>query len=307
MRSDKVDFGFEPATKKVCVSLACVPGLRHLDAVRWCMGEVNDEDGDGNTVSASSPFEPPWGALSCEHVQLVPQSMGLLDEDFAGELRRAYPQTQFRLHANVHVLRRPVFADLCNVDQHWDYFEQAARVSRSLGAKVYSAHSGLRAQAGMTKMLENVKRLSDLFEAEVAVEGQYPKHPKHQKSSNERPAYLASRIPLPCQDPHELLVSSWEEYRALFESGCAYALDLSHLNILAGATGQTNLGLVREMLSSERCLEVHVSDNDGSGDQHQICRERSEDIWWMPLMKHIHPKAVIFSEGNHRRRIKALG
>jgi hypothetical protein len=77
-----------------------------------------------------------------------------------------------------------------------------------------------------------------------------------------------------------------------------YALDLSHLHILATRTGRRETTLVAEMLACERCIEVHVSDNDGQGDWHQVC---AEPPWWHPLLPHIHPHAVVFSEGNHRR------
>jgi hypothetical protein len=56
---------------------------------------------------------------------------------------------------------------------------------------------------------------------------------------------------------------------------------------------------VRDMLACERCIEVHVSANDGRGDWHQVCEQPP---WWWPLLQYINPKAVVFSEGNHRRK-----
>lgn len=93
-------------------------------------------------------------------------------------------------------------------------------------------------------------------------------------------------------------MSIWDEYRLLFDSGVPYALDLSHLNILAHQSGQKEATLVQEMLACERCTEVHVSDNDGSGDWHQVCESKP---WWYSLLSYIHHDAVIFTEGNHRR------
>ena len=73
--------------------------------------------------------------------------------------------------------------------------------------------------------------------------------------------------------------------------------DLNRLLItIRNAMDKTTL--VAEMLACERCIEVHVSDNDGQGDWHQVC---AEPPWWHPLLPHIHPHAVVFSEGNHRR------
>jgi hypothetical protein len=83
------------------------------------------------------------------------------------------------------------------------------------------------------------------------------------------------------------------------ESGVPYAIDLSHLHILACHSGVRDDALVRDMLACERCIEVHVSANDGRGDWHQICQRPP---WWWPLLRHINPKAVVFSEGNHRRK-----
>ena len=123
-------------------------------------------------------------------------------------------------------------------------------------------------------MLDDARRCADLFDCPVGVEG---------------PSTSAGDV---------WLVSSWAEYRAVFESDVPYALDLSHLHILATRTGRFETTLVAEMLACERCVEVHVSANDGRGDWHQVC---TEPPWWHPLLRHIHSNAVVFSEGNHRR------
>ena len=57
-----------------------------------------------------------------------------------------------------------------------------------------------------------------------------------------------------------------------------------------------------ELLACERCIEVHVSDNDGRGDWHQVCESTP---WWHELLAHVHAGAVVFSEGNHRRKRSA--
>lgn len=83
---------------KAHVSLACWPGLRHVEAAQRL-----DEP----------PLEPCFGRLSTAHVQLVPQSLGTLDDALADTLREAFPATRFRLHANVRVLPRHVI-DRCS-------------------------------------------------------------------------------------------------------------------------------------------------------------------------------------------------
>lgn len=246
--------------REVQISLAAFPGMRHEQAAEEAI--------------CGAPEEPLWGRVGHKHVQLVPQSFGLLDEGLCESLTQAFSQTQFRLHANVRVLPKHVVAELSGLDLHQEWFEQAARLSRMLKAPAYTAHAGSRAESSFDSMLEKARRLADMFECPVGVEGHYPS-----KSD-------------------AMLVSSWEEYRLLFESGVPYALDLSHLNIVACHSGREETNLVREMLACERCIEVHVSENDGKGDSHQVCRKAP---WWHPLVPYINDGAVIFTEGNHRR------
>ncbi len=249
---------------KAHVSLAGWPGLRHEDAAGYL---------------TAPPTEPCFGLLSSEHVQLVPQSRGQLDDRLVDALRTAHPGTRFRLHANVHVLPRHVMADLSSFDTHSAWFEQAARLSRRLSAPAYTAHAGRRDQATLTQVLDNVRRCAELFGCPVGVEGHYPTRGQ------------------------TWLIANWEEYRLLFESGAPYALDLSHLHIVATQSGRTEDTLVAEMLSCERCLEIHVSANDGLGDRHDLC---AEPPWWHPLLAHAHPDVVLFSEGNHLRHERRL-
>lgn len=243
------------------VSLASYPGERHLNAAARAI--------------QTPPSEVMFGQLSTDHIQLVPQNFGIVDEDLVDELKSKYPHTQFRLHANVRVLQERLVADISSLDMYPQWFECAAHISKRLGAPAYSAHSGYREQATMSQMFENTRRITDMFECPVAIEGQYP------------------------TKTGEFLVNSWEEYREVFESGLPYALDLSHLNIVRHRTGRLELGLVQEMLSSPQCIEVHVSDNDGDGDHHQVC---DKPTWWTPLLPYIQPNAIVFSEGNHIRR-----
>ncbi|MCA8355615.1 hypothetical protein [Burkholderia cepacia] len=246
---------------KVCLSLARWPGSRHHDAIE---------------LLAQPHAEPVLRDLSIDDVQLVPQSHGLLDEALVERLQAAYPRTRFRLHANVRVTPNYVCADLSGFDRHRRWFERAATINHRLDAPAYSAHAGWRGEASVEQVFDQARRCADLFGCPVAVEGMYP----------------ASHA--------DYLVSSWAEYRQLFESGVPYALDLSHLNIVAAQSGIRDDGLVREMLACERCLEVHVSDNDGTGDQHRICLSKP---WWWQLLQYIHDDAVIFSEGNTRSRL----
>lgn len=250
---------------RVNLSLAAYPGLRHEVAAQRAVCHAG----------AGTLTEPLFGAIKVDHVQLVPQNHGLLSEDVAGQLLEAFPGTQFRLHANVRVLRSHTIADLSSTGIHAEWFTRAALVSKALKAPAYTAHSGYRGQATLLQALDAARRLADEFGCPVGIEGQYP------------------------TKDDALLVSTWEEYQVVLESGVPYALDLSHMNILAHRTGRTELGLVQEMMNCERCIELHVSDNDGRGDSHQVCEQPS---WWFPLLAELHPKTVVFTEGNQLRK-----
>ena len=246
---------------KVQLSLAAYPGLSFGEALV--------------TAHSTPPSEPLWGPLSMEQVQLCPQNAGHLSEDLVWQLREDFSEPRFRLHANVRVLPNRQVADLADWSDSQTYFSALAKVSHMLGATGYSAHAGSREHTTLQRLIEYAKAANDLFDCPVGIEGHYP-------TLNNR-----------------YLVDSWSEYQAVFESGVPYAVDLSHLNILVSRTHRREDGLVAEMLNCERCMEVHVSDNDGVGDTHQTLNVAP---WWYPLMRHVHPEAVIFSEGNQRRK-----
>jgi hypothetical protein len=250
----------------VNASLAMFPGRRHIDALI----AVKD------LALAGELCQPALGAIGVERLQLVPQNLGTLTEATCDAMLTAYSTTEFRLHANVRVLPEHRFADLANLEAHWDWWQVAGRISRRLGARAYSAHAGRRENATLAQVLANAARAADLFECPVAIEGNYP------------------------TADDALLVSTWDEYRRLFESGTPFVVDLSHLNILARQSGVLDLALTRAMLASPRCLEVHLSDNDGRADTHAIC---GRTTWWHSLLDAIHPEAVVFSEGNHRKAL----
>ena len=215
------------------------------------------------------------GELSLDQVQICPQNAGVLDWIAAEALREDYPDTTFRLHANARVDGWSSLADLASLQHHAGYFIELATLSQVLEAPAYTLHAGLRRNAGMAALQSNLLICEDLFECPVGVEGMYP-------TDNDR-----------------YNVSTWQEYRAVFDRGMRYALDLSHLNLLAYKTGVQDDGLVRELLASEQCLEIHVSGNDGERDEHGLI---VGEPWWMRLLEHAHPAAVIFSEENRLRR-----
>lgn len=243
-------------TIAVNVSLAAFPGLRAYEAME--------------RIQVLPPSEPALPVLGCDHTQICPQNRGQITEDAAAQLREAFPATRFRLHANARVQEKAKLIDWSGWHLDSGYWRALARISKALNAPGYSAHAGYRTQSDLAFIVRAAQEAEDLFDCPVAIEGHYPVR----------------------GNPY--LISSWEEYRALFESGARYALDLSHLHIVASVSGLQELTLVQEMLACERCLEIHLSSNDGSRDQHQ---QLADTPWWWSALQFAHPDAVIFSEG----------
>ena len=247
---------------RVNISLAAFPAMRHLEAAHAAIG--------------TKLREPMIDEVVADHVQLVPQNFGVLEEETVDALAATFPGTRFRLHANVRVLRDGRVYDLSTFNDFPQHFARAAQMSARLRAPAYTAHAGRRNDALCT-IFDAARRASDLFGCPVGVEGHYPER----------------------GNAATYFVSTWDEYRAVMESGVPYALDLSHLNIVAHYERRKEAGLVAEMLACERCIEVHLSDNDGRGDQHQVL---SAEPWWWSLLPFINTSAVVFTEGNHRRQ-----
>ncbi len=209
----------------------------------------------------------PAGADAC--VQLCPQSAGALTMAVADALRARFPGLRFQLHANVALRpgspERIDASTVCAETLPW--FRRTAAISRRLGAARYSLHAGRRQGASFAQMADNLRRLAQEMELPVAVEGLYP-----------APG-----------DP--FLLSTWQEYRRLLnndsdsgpDSGLHFAIDLSHLHILH-CREPADPGLVRALLASPRCLEIHISDNDGRADQHRPLPDPPDQRWWWPLL-----------------------
>lgn len=228
-------------------------------------------------VLAHPPCDPLLGELSTQRLQLCPQNTGCLDLDWVSRLRDLYPDIEWRLHANIRLKGSDRFIDLCDWPEQPGYFRELGRLSRALGAPAYSAHAGRRDRATVADVIDYSRALTDLFGMPVAIEGHYP-------------------VP-----NNAWLFSTWEEYRQLLESDAYFALDLSHLHILASHTRRIETGLILEMLACERCIEVHLSDNDGRRDQH---RPLTHVPWWLPVLDLSQTSGVIFSEGRHLSAIR---
>jgi hypothetical protein len=223
---------------------------------------------------AMNAEEPLLGRLDLGHAQICPQNPGKITPEDAQALRLEYPGVQFRLHANAQVAGWSAHADASTFGEFEGYFHVLWRVSESLGAPAYTWHAGMRRNASLQAVLDRTDYLEQAWGIDVGIEGLYP-------TPDDR-----------------YLLSTWDEYRVLLDSGVKYALDMSHINILAHRSGERNAGLVRNMLSSPACIEVHLSGNAGDADTHG---QLATEPWWWDLLDSANPNAVIFTEGGQTR------
>lgn len=255
---------------KINAASACWSSLPYAVAV----GNI-----DNGTV------EPMIGTLCNEHLQLCPQHPDPVSEKLIDSLQENFPHIQFRLHSDVRLInKRGVTIDVIdfNEDTKW-YFETLSKFSTRMGAPVYSLHAGYRKENTLKELFEKAHRIQELFDCPVAVEGHYP-------AGN-----------------NKYLLSSWNEYEALYKEGLFYALDLSHLNIVAKKEGW-NYDLTKEMLSSPQCKEIHISFNEGHLDNHMIATDNNMPIWnvWKQMIEQSGSTADIFSEGNQVLHLRNL-
>lgn len=243
-------------TRPVNAASALFSGFRHFEAVSEIYAGV--EEG--------------YGPLSTAHIQLCPQHHGIVDERLIARLKNSFPDTQFRLHANVRTERKHLPYDASSGPVARDYFVRLGELSRLLGAPAYTLHAGRAAQSSLNQAFDQARALTDQWQIPVGIEGLYPN-----KSNG-------------------WLLSSWADYARLLTEDVFYAIDMSHLNIVARSGGIAELGLARELVANPRCIEVHISDNDGSSDAHRII-EDPDVLWWWSALADVNEGAQIFSEG----------
>ena len=191
--------------------------------------------------------DPVLGMISMEHAQICPQHPGFLTGRTIERLLQSYPETAFRLHASPKMGSNQPIIDASNAMDHMDIVRDLAELSRSMKAAAYSFHAGEKANSTLADAFDTCRSLEDLFQCPVAIEGLYPISPRR---------------------PDRYLLSDWSEHEQLITAGVAYAIDLSHLAIVATKYGREDQ-LVSELLSHPNCIEIHVSDNDGRRDIHQ--------------------------------------
>lgn len=243
--------------KAVNAASAVVPCVSHEQAMALISEGLHD---------------PLFGQIRSAHVQLCPQHCGYLHEATLERLIDAYPNTQFRLHASPKLKgegRAIVYAS--NLHEERAYLARMVAMTRLMGSSGYSIHAGRRDQNTLSGMIDNAKLLEDAMGTRTSVEGLYP------------------------TPRNTWLMSDWEEYEAVLRAGIGFALDLSHLNILVRRQGRRD-DLVKEMIASPACVEVHISHNDGRADSH-LPLDPASPPWWYDMLELTHAEAELFYEG----------
>ncbi len=224
--------------------------------------------------AARSASEPLVGKISTRHAQICPQNRGKLTVDDAQHLVLCNPEVQFRLHANVQKEGWSSTIDASTYGDHEPYFLGLQSISESLHAPAYTWHAGARRHASLEAVFARTRNLEDAWGIPVGIEGMYP-------TADDR-----------------YLLSTWEEYRVMLDSGVNYALDMSHINILAHRSGRRDDALVQDLLACPNCIEVHLSGNAGDADTHG---QLAAEPWWWNLLDAANQDAVFFTEGGQTR------
>jgi hypothetical protein len=234
-------------------------------------------------IHTQSTYEPIIGNLSTKYIQICPQNPGFIDVESANFLKEKYKNSNLRLHANARVDKDKKMKFYCAPDgmvpDAIKYFNSLAEINGVFGTDAYSMHAGEQ-RIPWEKWIDSIKKLTDLFlkyNVRLAVEGMYPAN--------------KGRYDL-------YFLNNWDGWKKFFEeTDFFYAVDLSHMQIIAKYKGW-DWTFLKELIKNKRCLEVHISENNGIADEHKTLDKKP--VWWK-MMKHINPQTVIFSEGDQSR------
>lgn len=255
-------------SKKIHGTTACFPGESFVSAVHKL-----------------SRAQEAFGGISCDKIQLCPQTLSTIEVSSAIELQKRFPNTQFRLHANVRRGNKVELFDASSDirEEKWaSYIEHMRQVNTVFGNPHWSIHAG-RSYVSQDSMYDNLLRTQDYMGSPVAIEGLYP---SKRQSWN---------------------LSSFEDYARLLKEGVYFALDLSHVQITATQTEKnSNVALrpqsewedlITQLMESSKCLEIHLSDNDHQEDTHNTLQ--AAPWWWSAFnTAHITDSCSVFTEGN---------
>lgn len=287
---------------KLQATTAMFPKLSHFDAVK--------------TIHESNLTDC-FGWIQTEHIQLCPQNHGSITSIATNALKNTFPNTKFRLHADVRIDHRnrrnhdmieypfmkmeKKFSGIPDLLPECGWFHDLRIVSAVwLGSDIAVLHSGKRELGDLNHLRDCVKYLNYHYEI-LDWDPRY-NNPSHVRQHPNFRVAVEGLYPI---KGNELLISTWDEYKWLLESDIEYAIDLSHLNIVAKRSRKLEKSLTEELISNPRCVEVHVSANDGYEDLHLPIND--PDTWWLPLLSKINPNAVLFCESNYQTKRKMKG
>lgn len=210
-----------------------------------------------------------------DHIQLCPQHIGFISEKSAKEFSSKYQNTNFRLHANARLFTKlKPFDAGSNLKENEEYIHNLKKISTILCSKAYSYHAPMSDFFNWWGIRDNVLRLQDFLGIPVAIEGLYPMKKK---------TYWDNSLKI---------------YETFLNGDLNYALDLSHLNIayqqmkIVEQKEFTELAI--KMINDSKCLEIHISGNDGVHDKHTPI---TGDEWWFNVLEQLtNQNAIIFCE-----------
>lgn len=247
------------SSRLVNISTDCHPNLGYVDSVQKAV----------NAKARNSLSLPALGELSLNHVQICPKKgREVLTEDLATDLRAAYPEIRFRLHADVRLSqdRKPLEVDACAYGRNRDYFDKLSDVSKILQADAYTLHVGKKNQSNWANLLRTVDLMEDEMGIPVGIES------NHLQGSVT--GYWLDEI---------------GDYFNWMKSGRKYAINLGSSQIADGTSMKNSLRTesVFRLVESNQCIEVNLPQLDAESTP-----------WWIPVIDYINPSAVIFYEGN---------
>jgi hypothetical protein len=261
------------------ISLGCYPGIGFEEAAF--------------RATILKPRDCLVSQFDTTSLQLCPQNNGVLTEIVIDSVMQEAPQAKLHLHANVRVenhtrslaQRETSLINLVDFDPEMTFWKRMRELNNHAGGHGYSAHAGLRSHCSQSgeqsiyDLIDRVSRCADFMGCRVAVEGHYPQRELKETGNSLETKYL---------------LSSWKEYEILMASDVDYVIDLSHLNILARQSKYLDVDFVNEMVANPRCLEVHLSENNGTRDSHGPI---TQPVWWLECLNSIHQDAQVFYEG----------
>ncbi len=246
---------------KISPASACFPGYPLETAI--------------NFLFQKKPAEPFIKKWNYSNIQLCPQHIGFISEKSATEFLSKYQNTNFRLHANARLFTKlKPFDAGSDIKENEEYIINLKKISTILCSNAYSYHAPTSVFFNWGQIRDNVLRLQDFLEIPVAIEGLYPMKKK---------TYWDN---------------SFKIYETFFNSDLNYALDLSHLNIayqqMEMAEQKEFTELAIKMINDKKCLEIHISGNDGIHDEHKPIKG---DEWWFNVLQNLkNQNAIIFCE-----------